>query len=90
MQIVARAARGQRLRTEYDEIVAVRLRQIREERGLTQGMLGAAIGVSMQQIQKYETGTNRISAGRLYAASRVLGAPLVEFYRDRGGAAHAR
>lgn len=40
--------------------------------GLTQDQLGAALGISYQQVQKYETGANRVSAGRLYLIAQRL------------------
>jgi transcriptional regulator with XRE-family HTH domain len=49
-----------------DVHVGQRLRSLRLSRDLTQEELGELVGVSYQQIQKYETGTNRISASRLY------------------------
>lgn len=44
--------------------------------------LGASIGFSMQQLQKYETGTNRVSANNLVEFSRILGVPIEYFYQD--------
>ena len=65
-----------------DARVGGRLRQAREARGMTQKQLAAAIGVAFQNIQKYETGDVRISAGRLYQFAQVLRAPLSYFYAD--------
>ena len=62
--------------TDVDEYVGRRLRQRRGELGLSRAQLGSALGISFQQIQKYENGTNRVSAGRLYAVAQHLG---VEF-----------
>ena len=53
--------------------VGSRVRLRRTLLGLSQDKLARAIGVSFQQLQKYERGTNRISASRLYALSKVLG-----------------
>ncbi|WP_084397863.1 helix-turn-helix domain-containing protein [Henriciella aquimarina] len=58
--------------TEVDTIVGERIRRRRILTGLTQDQLGEALGVSYQQIQKYETGSNRVSAGRLYLLSQTL------------------
>ncbi len=55
-----------------------RLRIIRQARGLSQEKLGAAIGVSFQQIQKYERGTNRISLPALVQMCQVLRAHPME------------
>ncbi len=56
-----------------DRQVGERLRRRRMLLGVTQDQLGAALGLSYQQIQKYETGGNRISAGRLAQIAGVLG-----------------
>jgi transcriptional regulator with XRE-family HTH domain len=50
--------------------------------GFSQEKLGAASGVTFQQIQKYERGANRIGASRLYAFSRVLDVPVAFFFED--------
>jgi transcriptional regulator with XRE-family HTH domain len=65
-----------------DQHVGERIRLRRAERGLTQEQLAAALDVSYQQIQKYETGANRISAGRLYEISRRLGVDVGYFFED--------
>lgn len=52
--------------SDVDSLVGERIRKRRILAGLTQDQLGEALGVSYQQIQKYETGANRVSAGRLY------------------------
>jgi len=48
--------------------------------GLTQQELGKSIGISFQQIQKYEKGVNRISAGTLYEISKILKVPVSYFF----------
>ncbi len=62
--------------------VGTRLRQRREERDITQTVLGAVIGVSFQQIQKYEKAKDRISASRLYRAAQFLGIEINYFFDD--------
>lgn len=62
-----------------DVHIGARLRLLRSERRLAQQKLGDAVGVSFQQIQKYEKGTNRISASMLYAIARRLAVPLAAF-----------
>jgi transcriptional regulator with XRE-family HTH domain len=62
-----------------DEHIGARLRLLRRERGLAQEKLGGAVGVSFQQIQKYEKGVNRISTSMLYAIARRLAVPLAAF-----------
>lgn len=62
--------------------VGHRLTQLRTMRGLTQGKLGEAIGVSFQQIQKYERGANRISASKLYQIAGKLDEEVGFFFAD--------
>ncbi len=62
----------------------VRLRRIMLK--MSQGELGAKTGVTFQQLQKYEKGTNRIGASRLYQLSQVLEVPLGFFFEDLPGA----
>lgn len=62
--------------------VGSRVRLRRTLLGLSQDKLARAIGVSFQQLQKYERGTNRISASRLYALSKVLGVGISWFFED--------
>jgi transcriptional regulator with XRE-family HTH domain len=54
--------------------------------GMSQERLGDALGLTFQQVQKYEKGTNRIGASRLQQISRILGMP-VEFFFDGSPAA---
>ncbi|GAA0580328.1 helix-turn-helix domain-containing protein [Caenispirillum bisanense] len=65
-----------------DRHVGRRVRLRRTLLGLTQQELGEQIGVTFQQIQKYERGTNRISASRLWEISRVLKVPVSFFFED--------
>lgn len=62
--------------------VGGRVRMRRLFLGLSQEKLANAIGVSFQQLQKYERGTNRISASRLYALTKFLGVPVSWFFED--------
>jgi transcriptional regulator with XRE-family HTH domain len=58
-------------------------RQIRRRRiglGLSQGSLASALGVTFQQVQKYERGSNRVSASRLYQLAQVLNTPVSYFF----------
>lgn len=63
-----------------DMHVGSRLRQRREALGISQGRLGRHLGLTFSQIQKYEKGTNRIGAGRLYQIASYLGIPPSHFY----------
>src|SRR5689334_5684014 len=60
--------------------VGARLRLRRTMLGLSQEKLGEAIGLTFQQVQKYERGANRIGASRLYELSRVLDVPVSFFF----------
>lgn len=53
--------------------------------GLSQEKLADAIGLTFQQVQKYERGANRIGASRLYELSRVLDVPVSFFFDDMAG-----
>ena len=66
--------------TDADRFVGQRLRQGRRELGLTQEALAALLGVTFQQIQKYEAGHSRMSAGRLLEIAIALGKPIGWFY----------
>jgi transcriptional regulator with XRE-family HTH domain len=62
--------------SEIDLFLGIRLRQARLVKGLSQEQLGELLGVTFQQVQKYEKGTNRISVGRLQRMIEVLGVSL--------------
>lgn len=68
--------------------VGSRVRLRRTLLGMSQEMLGDAIGLTFQQIQKYERGTNRISASRLYDLSRALDVPVSFFLTAATTARH--
>lgn len=63
-----------------DVYVGSRMRLRRVLKGYTQEKLGDVIGVTFQQVQKYERGTNRVSASRLYDIARVLGVEISFFF----------
>jgi transcriptional regulator with XRE-family HTH domain len=50
--------------------------------GMSQERLGEALGLTFQQVQKYERGVNRVGASRLYDLSRVLDVPISFFFDD--------
>jgi transcriptional regulator with XRE-family HTH domain len=66
-----------------DETVARNLRHFRIARGLSQSALGDAVGVTFQQIQKYEKGTNAIAPGRLRQMCEVLGVAPAEMFGNQ-------
>ncbi|MGB9369601.1 MAG: helix-turn-helix transcriptional regulator [Xanthobacteraceae bacterium] len=82
---------AKRRATADDVAIGQKLRALRLDRGLSQGALAEKVGVTFQQLQKYENGANRISAGRLARVAAALNVPVTAFYdvivrpeRDRG------
>ena len=67
-----------------DVHVGKRVRVRRTILGMSQETLSDALGITFQQVQKYEKGINRVSASRLYEISQVLGAPISFFYDEYG------
>ena len=65
---------------QLDKIIAGNIRFYRLRAGLSQKVLGTLIGVSFQQIQKCETGINRMPASRLYVLALALGVPLYRMF----------
>lgn len=63
-----------------DPRIGMRIRTLRLERRLSQAELGEMLGVSFQQVQKYEKGVNRVSAGRLHRVAEALQVPVTFFY----------
>ena len=76
-------ARGKRGRSNMiDAHVGARVRMRRTLLGLSQEKLGEALGLTFQQVQKYERGANRIGASRLYQISKVLDVPVSYFFEE--------
>jgi len=65
-----------------DVHVGRRLRLQRTLRGLSQQKLGEAVGLTFQQVQKYERGANRIGASRLHQFAKVLAVPISYFFEE--------
>jgi transcriptional regulator with XRE-family HTH domain len=65
-----------------DAQVGNRVRLRRMLVGMSQEKLGEMLGLTFQQVQKYEKGVNRIGAGRLYQVASILGVPVSYFYED--------
>ncbi len=65
-----------------DKHVGSRVRMRRMMLSMSQEKLGDALGLTFQQVQKYEKGVNRIGASRLFDLSTVLGVPISFFYED--------
>ena len=69
--------------TAVDAYIGARIRQRRHDLEMSQHALAKALGVTYQQIQKYESGTNRVSAARLFEICKTLKVPLSSmFERD--------
>lgn len=68
-----------------DELVGRNIKLLRLDRGMSQTELARKIGVTFQQVQKYENGTNRVGSGRLFMIATVLDAPIIALF---DGAAH--
>src|SRR5690242_11100667 len=75
-----------------DVHVGTRVRLRRTLLGMSQEKLGEAIGLTFQQVQKYERGANRVGASRLYDLSKVLDVPVSFFFEEMAppGSAEAR
>jgi transcriptional regulator with XRE-family HTH domain len=67
-----------------DVEVGRRVRMFRLQRGLSQEKLGDALGLTFQQVQKYEKGTNRIGAGRIQHIAEILDIPVTSFFTSQG------
>ncbi len=65
-----------------DVMVGQRVRARRAALGMSQTELGRRIGVKFQQVQKYESGQNRVSASRLWAIAEALDVPVVHFFEQ--------
>ena len=96
--IVRRRGRGRGVVGKPNPIdvhVGSRVRLRRTLLGMSQEKLGEAIGLTFQQVQKYERGANRVGASRLFELSRVLDVPVAYFFDEMGadtaakGHAHA-
>ncbi len=74
--------RGSRKPNPIDAHVGTRVRLRRMLLGMSQEKLGEHLGLTFQQVQKYEQGVNRIGASRLFDLSRVLGVPVQFFYDE--------
>jgi len=72
-----------------DTHVGSRIRLRRNMLGMSQEKLGENLGITFQQIQKYEKGTNRVGASRLQAIASILGVPVSFFFEDAPGQDHA-
>lgn len=84
-RLIKRRGRRSLSEVEIDKHVGSRVRTRRTLLGLNQTQLGDACGITFQQLQKYESGTNRIGASRLYQLSQILDVSVSYFYEDLPG-----
>lgn len=70
---------------KVDAHIGLRLRRRRSMLGISQSSLAEALGLTFQQIQKYEKGTTRISVGRLWDLSKILSVPITYFFENLDG-----
>ncbi len=86
---MARRRRGTKARRpedfEIDKHIGHRVRERRMVLGLSQSVLANGLGVTFQQLYKYEKGHNRIAAGRLYGCAELLGVPPAYFFEGLEG-----
>ncbi len=79
-QVASNLERDSAMADPVDEHVGKRIRHRRWLVGVTQQQLAEKVGIKFQQIQKYETGANRVSASRLWAVAEKLGVDVVYFF----------
>jgi transcriptional regulator with XRE-family HTH domain len=82
MQEGAEGRSGRPKPDAVDAHVGARLRMRRTQLGLSQERLAESVGLTFQQIQKYERGVNRVGASRLWDLARALRVPIEFFYQD--------
>ena len=81
MKKTKRKAKGKKLKLHWIDVrVGKRIKELRLLREMTQRELGEQIGVRFQQVQKYETGINRVSASRLFVIAKALHVGVEELF----------
>jgi transcriptional regulator with XRE-family HTH domain len=71
---------GTKRTTEIDGVIGARIRMRRGELGMSQTELAKAVGVTFQQVQKYERGANRVGGSRLARVAEALDVPVAYFF----------
>src|SRR5262245_11096547 len=66
----------------HDREIGRRMKMRRLQLGMSQERLGGALGLTFQQVQKYEKGVNRVGAGRLQQVAKILDVPVSFFFDD--------
>jgi len=77
----AKRKRSPRTPTTVDAYIGARMRERRRALGITQERLGELLGVTFQQVQKYEAGRNRVSAARLFEICEALKVSLASMFK---------
>ena len=70
---------------KIDKVIGRNIRIHRLAKKMSQPELGEKLGVSFQQVQKYENGTNRVGSGRLFQIAAILGLHVSTFFKGGGG-----
>ena len=76
--------KGSRKTNPYDRDIALRVRTLRLSRRMSQSDLGERLGITFQQVQKYENGANRIGAGRLQRIAEIFEVPIAALFGASG------
>lgn len=71
--------------TDEDKEIGFRIRKIRQDKKISQIKVANSLGISYQQLQKYELGKNKISASRLKQIALILDVPEYQFFSDHNG-----
>jgi transcriptional regulator with XRE-family HTH domain len=79
----AKRKRSPRTVSTVDAYIGARMRERRRALGITQESLGELLGVTFQQIQKYESGRNRVSAARLFEICEALDVSLASMFERK-------
>jgi transcriptional regulator with XRE-family HTH domain len=82
---VPRSGKTKKHRRDPEDVeIGQKIRALRIAKGVSQATLGDGLGVTFQQVQKYEKGANRVSAGRLQKIAGMLDTPITFFYGEPG------
>jgi transcriptional regulator with XRE-family HTH domain len=82
MRKAKRKTKSPRTPGPVDEYIGARMRESRRALGISQESLGELVGVTFQQVQKYEKGANRVSAARLFEICKALNVTLSSMFKD--------
>ena len=83
MKKAKRKTKSPRASSAVDQYIGARMRECRRAINMTQANLGEKLGVTFQQIQKYEKGRNRVSAARLFEICEALEVPLTSMFERK-------